>query len=314
MSFAAPLLLLLLLAIPAALAARWMLRRRARRYAVRFPALATLASAIPPVPAWRRELPLGLFCAALAALALAAARPEREVDVPLEQATIVLVSDASRSMLADDVEPSRMAAARAAAQLFLDQVPDGVRVGGVGFSDSPHTIEPPTTDHDEIRDFVDELEADGGTATGDALAVALGLLERGRRDAEDGAPGAIVLLSDGKHTLGRDPTEVARQARRARVPIYTVALGTDVGIVDTPAGPVAVPPDPETMRAIARASGGRAFVADEADELETVYEDLGSRVATRKETREVTALFAGGGLVLLIGALGLGLRGAGRLP
>ena len=113
-----------------------------------------------------------------------------------------------------------------------------------------------------------------------------------------------MLLSDGKTTTGRDPVEVARDARRARVPVYTVALGTAEGVIETPGGPLSVPPDPETMRQIARASGGRAFTASDAEGLEAVYERLGSQVGTRAEEREITAGFAAGGLVLLLGAAG----------
>ncbi|MBA2504856.1 MAG: VWA domain-containing protein [Thermoleophilaceae bacterium] len=313
MTFASPIFLLALLAVPLALLAYVLLRRRQRRYAVRFPALETLMAVMPKVPAWRRNLPVGLFLAAIAVLAIALARPEAEVDVPREQATILLVTDSSRSMLATDVEPSRLEVARDAARGFVDDLPDGVRIGVVGFSDTPHTIEAPSTDKDRARDAIDGLDADGGTGTGDALNVALGLAGEGVKPGGK-SPSAIVLLSDGKQTVGRNSEEVAAAAKRAGVPIHTVALGTSEGVVETPAGVIAVPPDPELMKAIARASGGRSFVAEEQDELKAVYDQLGSRVATRKEEREISALFAAGGLILLLGAAGFGLRSAGRLP
>jgi Ca-activated chloride channel family protein len=321
-SFASPIYLAALALVPLALAAHVVARRRARRYAVRFPGVATLAPLLPQVSAWRRRVPLALFLAALAALGLALARPHATVAVPREQAEIVLVTDVSRSMLADDVDPSRLEAARAAAQRFLQEVPDAARVGAVAFSTDPHTLEPPTDDRAEIEELLDGLSADGGTATGDALAAALEMVneddeENGqdRRGNRGRPPAAILLLSDGETTTGRDPTEVARAAKRMNIPIHTVALGTRGATIETPTGAVIpVPPDPETMREIAEVSGGRAFQAEDSDDLSRIYEGLGSRVATKTEKREITVAFAAGGGLLLAAAAAFGLRATARLP
>lgn len=313
MSFASPLFLGALALVPAVLAAHVVSRRRARRYAVRFPAVATLAPLLPRVSSWRRRLPLALFLASLAALSLALARPHATVAVPQEQASIVLVTDVSRSMLADDVQPSRLEAARSAAQRFLDQVPDQARVGIVAFSTDPHTVEPPTDDRGKVEDVLDSLSADGGTATGDGLAAALDLVDNG--PAAERPPAAILLLSDGETTTGRDPTGVARAAKRLRIPIHTVALGTSDATIETPTGVIVpVPPDPETMRQIAELSGGRAFQAEDAGDLSRIYESLGSRVATKQEEREITVAFAAGGGLLLAAAAAFGLRATARLP
>jgi Ca-activated chloride channel homolog len=311
-SFASPLFLGALVLVPLGLGAHLLARRRARRYAVRFPGVATLAPLLPRVPSWRRQAPLALFLAALAAFALAMARPHTTVAVPREQASIVLVTDVSRSMLAEDVEPSRLEAARDAAQKFLEEVPDEARVGAVAFSSDPHTVEAPTDDHDKIANLIDALSADGGTATGDALDAALQLV-----DAPGGQrpPAAIVLLSDGETTTGRDPIEIAREAKRLKVPIHTFALGSSGGVIRTPDGAlIPVPPDPETMRRIADTSGGRSFAVEDADDLAGLYRDLGSRVATEKEEREITAAFAAGGAMLLVGAAAFGVRATARLP
>jgi Ca-activated chloride channel homolog len=311
-SFASPAFLAALAIVPIAVAAHVLSRRRARRYAVRYPAVATLAPLLPRASTWRRRLPLALFLASLAALALALARPHATVAVPKEQASIILVTDVSRSMLADDVDPSRIEAARGAAQRFLEQVPDEALVGAVAFSSDPHTIEEPTDNHDDVESLIDGLSADGGTAAGDALAAALGLVDG---PAEERSPAAIVLLSDGKTTTGRDPIPVARRARELGIPIHTVALGTRGATIVTPDGSLLpVPPDPETMRRIAEISGGRAFEVDDADELGGLYEDLGSRVATETEKREITAAFAAGGLLLLIASAALDVRATARLP
>jgi Ca-activated chloride channel homolog len=311
-SFAEPAFLAALALVPLTVLAQLAGRRRASRYAVRFPGVPTLAGLVPQAPPWRRWLPLALFCAALAALALALARPHATVAVPREQSTIVLVNDVSRSMLATDVDPNRMEAARSAALRFLAQLPDGALVAAVAFSEEPHTIEPPTEDKSEVEAMIEGLAADGGTATGDALAAALALVD-GR--GEERVPAAIVMLSDGKATTGRDPLPVARAARRLEVPIHTVSLGTRGAIIEVPGGGLLpVPPDPETMRRIARLSGGRSFEVSDADELGSIYEQLGSRVATKDERREVTAAFAAGGIVLLLGAAAFGVRATARLP
>jgi Ca-activated chloride channel homolog len=307
LSFASPLFLAALLLVPLALGAQLLARRRTRRYAVRFPGVATLAPLLPRVPSWRRQAPLALFLAALAAFALALARPHATVAVPREQASIVLVTDVSRSMLADDVEPSRLEASRDAAQRFVEELPDEARVGVVAFSTDPHTVEAPTDDHEQIAGLIDTLSADGGTATGDALDTALKLVDG---PAKDRPPSAIVLLSDGETTTGRDPVEVAREAKRLKIPIYTVALGTATGTL--PNGE-SVPPDTATLKEIAERSGGSASTASEASALSAVYERLGSEVATKKEPREVTGAFAGGAALLLLLGGGLSLRWFRRL-
>jgi Ca-activated chloride channel family protein len=311
MSFQAPLFLLGLLAVPLALAALALARRRPGRYVVRFPALPTLAAVAPRGPRWRRIVPPALLCLALAGLTLALARPEATVAVPVEQASVVLVTDVSGSMSATDVEPTRLDAAKDAAEGFLDRVPDELRVGVVAFADAPNTVVRPTDDRDVVRGTIDRLRAEGGTAAGDALDSALRTL--GTREA-DSPPAAIVLLSDGATQTGRDPAEVAREAATAGVPVYTVALGTEDGVVESNGQLLRVPPDPETLQEIAELSGGSAFAAEDADALDEVYERLGSQIGTRDEKREISAGFAAAGLLLLGGSLAASLRWRGRLP
>jgi Ca-activated chloride channel family protein len=312
MSFQAPLFLLALLAIPLALGALALARRRPERYVVRFPATQTVADVLAGASRIRRIVPTALLCLALAGLAMALARPEATIAVPNERASVMLVTDTSGSMNATDVEPSRIEAATAAGDRFLDEVPDELQVGLVGYAEGTHTILRPTAEHEQVRATLDRLRADGGTATGDGLAGALDGLER---RGEDRPPAAIVLISDGATTSGRDPVDVAREARTAGIPIFTVAFGTADGTLQLPNGRTqAVPPDPESLQQIADASGGRAFTAADAGSLEEVYEDLGSQIGTREETREITAGFAGASILLLAGALGTALKWRGRLP
>ena len=316
MSFATPAWLLGLALVPLALLAYEASRRRGTRYAVRFTAVPALKMAAGSVPAWRRHVPAALALAALAALVLALAKPQKTIAVPVERASIMLVTDHSRSMSATDVEPDRLSAAQRAARTFINQLPNQVRLGAVAFSDSPDAVQTPSSDHDDTRHIVDGQVADGATATGDALQVAIDAL---RRDVQNGKrpPQAIVLLSDGKTTVGPDPVPIARAAGQLKIRIYTVALGTRDATVPNPnpfGTPLSVAPDPETLRRIAEASGGRAFTAEDNSQLSSIYKALGSQLGTRTQKKEATASFAIGGLVLLLGAAAASMRWAGRLP
>jgi Ca-activated chloride channel family protein len=239
----------------------------------------------------------------------------------VENAVIMLVTDVSGSMLASDVKPTRLVAVRRAAQTFVKGVPKGVRIGVMAFNQSPSTLQAPTSDRTEVNRALAQLASSGGTATGDALDSALSTLTR--QPGIDGKrpPAAIVLLSDGASTRGRDPRDVATRAGRLKIPIYTVALGTASGTIQVPrphnlpgTETRSVPPDPQTMIAVARASRGRAFTAEDANALATVYDRLGSQLGTRKVKREITAAFVGGALALLAVGGALSLRWFGRLP
>jgi Ca-activated chloride channel homolog len=316
MSLASPAYLAALLVLPLAISWALMQRRRRRQFAVRFPAAATVAAAGVASPSWRRHVPPLLLALAAVALVIALARPHATMAVAVERASVMLITDGSGSMAADDVAPTRLVAAQNAALRFIDRVPDDLLIGFIGYSSRPTSVLDPTDDHGAVAAAVTSLPAEGGTATGEALLVALDRLEA--RTGSDGevAPAAIILLSDGKTTEGSDPIEAARRAGELGIPIYTVALGTPEGVV-TPGpfrAPIPVPPDPESLREIAQLSEGRAFEVDESGELDRVYENLGSRIGTTREPREVTAGFAGAGLLLLLGGLATGLRWRGRLP
>jgi Ca-activated chloride channel homolog len=316
MSFAASGWLLGLLALPLIAAAYVASRHRAKRYAVRFTAVPALRLAAGTVPAWRRHLPAVLALAALAALVVALAKPQKTVAVPVERATIMIVTDHSRSMSATDVEPNRLAAAQRAARAFLNKLPSQVRVGAVAYSDAPDAVQAPSNNHDDARRIIDGQVADGATATGDALQVAIDAL---RNDKQKGKrpPSAIVLLSDGKTTTGPEPVPIARTAGQLKIPIYTVALGTRDATVPNPnpfSAPLVVGPDPETLRQISQVSGGKAYTAEDSDRLNSIYKSLGSQLGTRKKLREITSSFAIGGIMLLLGAGIASLRWAGRLP
>lgn len=311
MSFVDPYLLvvgLLVLAGAAALYAYAARRRGPGREPFAAPALAASVATAPP--GRLRHLPLALYVLAAAALVIALAKPQRTVAVPVEQATIMLVTDRSRSMSATDIPPNRLTAAKSAASTFLGQVPPRVKVGAVAFNHRARLVQVPTTDRDAVREALSGLTAEGGTATGEGLFLALASARRPALPGSQPPPAAIVLLADGKSSNGRDVLAVARQAAEAKVPVHTVVLGTRSGALP---GGGTVTTDIETLRQVAELTGGETRTADNADELDAVYQELGSRLSTRDERRQVTAAFAGGGLLLLLAGAGASLLTRGRL-
>ena len=314
MSLKDPIFLLALLLIPIGIAAARLAHARRRRFAVRLPTAGMAARLVSREPAWRRVLPPALVAASVVALAMALARPQVTVAVPVERASVMLVTDASGSMRAEDVSPTRLDAAKQAVNSFLDKAPAQMRVGLLSFASAVESVETPTTDRNVVREAASALQAGGGTATGDALAAAIEKL-RPANEAANPAPAAILLLSDGMTSSGADPVEVARQAKAKGITISTVALGTPDGTVQLAPGqwPMRVPPDPETLRAIAEVSGGEAFTADDASKLSDVYKELSSKFGTRPEKREVTAGFAGLAALLLASGTALALRRRGRV-
>jgi Ca-activated chloride channel family protein len=314
MTFAAPTYLLALLAVPLVGAALLAARGRRRRHAVRFPAAAVLAGVSGRRPLARRVLPPALLAAAAAALALAAAKPQATFAVPVQKASVMLITDESGSMSADDVSPSRLAAAESAAEGFLDNAPSSLLVGFIGYSTQTNQVLAPTQDHDQIKAALQGLQADGGTATGDALNAALDRLEAQRGKDGKRAPAAVILLSDGKTNQGSDPVAAAQRAKRLGIPVSTVALGTDDGIVVGPGGQaLSVPPDPATLQQISQITGGTFTETADAGKLSGVYKALGSKIGVKHVKREVTSSFAAAGVVLLLGGLTTGLRWRTRL-
>jgi Ca-activated chloride channel family protein len=335
-TFSSPWLLLALLLVPVVLAfALWIDRRRAR-YAVAFTNLDVLASVAPSTRStWRRWLPLALFLVALAAASTALARPRATVSTASSRATVVLLIDVSGSMRADDVKPSRIGAAQAAMYGFLDHVPPRVRVGLVSFSTTPEVLVLPTSDRSIMREGVDLLEPEAGTAIGDGLKVAVdvALSSVGRhapRNRNGKIPAAIVLLSDGAQTRGvLRPLQGAQLAKDAGIPVYTIALGTNHGSLGLgafggfggyPAPPGApgarfpVRPDPGTLRAIAQVTGGNAFRADSAEKVQNAYRKLSGAVITHTKRREISSWFAGAAAFLLLGSLAAAKVTGERLP
>jgi Ca-activated chloride channel family protein len=319
MSFAAPVLLWLLLLVPVAVALYVLMQRRRVRYAARFTNLDLLSNVVDASPGRRRHLPALFAIAALAALLVALARPQMTVAVPRDEASVVLALDSSGSMMATDVAPSRIEAAKSAATTFLEGLPQRVRVGVLSFATGASVLVTPTDDRESVLAAIDGLEAEGGTALGEAIARSVELAPEETRTADGEQLFSVLLLSDGENSIGIDPAVATEQAREAGIAIYTVALGTDEGVVHVPDDfgtlhRVEVPPDRETLRQIAQETGGRYFEAFSDADLADVYEEIGSQVAYQDDEREVTAAFAGAGAVLLVLGSALSLAWFGRIP
>jgi Ca-activated chloride channel family protein len=253
---------------------------------------------------------------------IALARPQRTVAAPERAATVMMVTDISGSMNANDVRPDRLTAAVEAAKRLTDELPETFRLGLVTFADFAEVQAPPTTDRAPVRGALERLRAEGGTAMAVGLERALELARAPVPDARGTGtrrlPAVMVLLSDGKDTQSTiSPLEVARQAEQQGVPIFAIALGTPTGEVEVHdqfggVQRIQVPPDTETLREIARITGGRYFAAPDAARLGSIYANLGTRLSSRPVEREITVAFAGGAIVLLLAGGALSLAWFGR--
>jgi len=305
-SFSRPLALAALLVIPLIVAFYYVRARQQTQFASRWGSPALLPNLIDRAPGKLRYLPLAILLVALAAMIVGVARPHAVVSVPREEATVVLAIDISRSMKAKDVEPTRLEAAKTAAKAFLEKVPKKFRVGVVSFGSRANAALPPTEDRALARASLDSLKPGEGTAIGDAIAMSAQL---GRDQVtEDGTrpPKAVLLISDGAPDGGTtQPADAARKAKSLGVPVYTVLVGTEQGVVEEelPGGlrtRIQVPPDPGVLKRVAELSGGEFFTATDDEGLKKVYEDLGSRLGHRDKSREVTDVFAGSSAALLL--------------
>jgi Ca-activated chloride channel family protein len=334
--FADPRLLWTLLVVPAVIAAYVFVQRRRPGYAVRFTNLDLLASVVERSPTWKRHIPPALFLAALAVLGVGLARPQGTVRVPRDEATVVLIIDVSGSMRADDVKPTRLQAAQSSAKTLVDSLPPRVQVGLIAFSTTVRVLASPTTDRRQVTLAIESLQAGGGTAMGDALLTGVGLVRPEAQatatpqapvdggavnaDPSKRIPATVLLLSDGANTVGQaQPLDAADISAQLDLPIYTVALGTQEGQALIPDGRGGqrlqrVPPDPDTLRAVAERTHAKFFSAPSASQLNEVYKDLGRKVGFRSERRDATHIPLAAGFVLMLLAGGLSLAWSQKLP
>jgi Ca-activated chloride channel family protein len=320
MTFDRPLALLLLLLVPA-LVALWIYQdRRRQAEAARFASLALVPNLVSRKPGRWRYVPLAVMLVALVALLVGFARPHATVKVPRKEATVVLALDVSRSMNAQDVKPTRLAAARSAASTFLDKIPESYSVALVAFGSRAVVAVPPTTDRQLVRAGLNNLQSGEGTAIGDAVLISA-LLGRRHRDADGQIPPTTVLvISDGAPQGGRVPPLVAaKRAKQLGVNVSTVLVGTPSGIVTAKlvggyTERIRVPPSPGTLQQIAKITGGDFFRARTSTALTSVYKKLATRTGHKKQDRQITDVFAGGAIILLLVGGGLSAALFRRVP
>ena len=337
MTFLWPNMLWFLLLVPALVAGYvWLLRRQ--RTGVRYASLTLIRSALGPGTKYRRHVPPALFLLGLTVAILAMARPTAVVTLPSEERTIIMVIDVSLSMKATDVEPNRLAAAQTAAKAFVQEQPKDVKIGLVEFAGTASISQPPTHNRDDLIAAIDRLDVQRHTAIGSAIIVGMaalfpeagyevatfvppgGSVREGRRgmslDQKDEKPkaaaaapvapgsykhGAIIMLTDGRRTIGPDPLDAARMAAERGVRIFTLGLGTsEGGMAGFEGMSIYMRFDEETLRGIADITKGEFFAASSADDLKRVYDKLSADYVLERKQTEISAIVTSVAAVLLL--------------
>jgi Ca-activated chloride channel homolog len=299
-----------------ALAGAYVWRQLHRKsYAMRFTNVDLLRTLAPKGLGWRRHVSAAAFLLSLLVLAMAPARPSVDKKEPLERATVMLAIDVSLSMEADDVAPNRIEAAQEAAKSFVQELPATYNLGLVSFAKAANVLVSPTKDRSAVLAGIDGLTLAESTATGEAVFTSLDAIRAVPSDGAAGAPPArIVLLSDGYRTSGRPIEDAATAASQSHVPVSTIAFGTDTGVVDIRGQMQRVPVDRLSLQQLAQKTDGHFYEAASVSELRQVYQDMGSSIGHRVESREVTQWYAAAALLLALIAASMSLLWTSRLP
>ncbi len=336
MSFIWPAMLLLLGLIPLFVVLYVRLQRRRRRLAANYGNFGLTAAAGGNKLGRRRHLPLLLFLIALTILIVAVARPQTEVSLPRIEGTVILAFDVSGSMSADDLKPTRMEAAKAAARSFVEHQPTSVQIGIVAFSDTGLSVLPPTYETADIMAAIDRLTPERGTSVANGILTSLNAIATANADPTAGyytnltptpaatptpvPPGTytsavIVLLTDGENTTSPDPLQAAQTAADQGVRIYPIGIGSPAGVTIKVNGyTVHTQLDETLLKQIAQLTNGMYYSADTAQELMAIYNNLNPQLVIKPEQTEVTALFVGAGIIVLLIGGALSLLWLGRLP
>lgn len=341
MDFVWPGMLILLGLVPALAGLLLWQQRRRRQALARSGGFGRLVQAPGRGLGRRRYLPLALFLSALAVLLFALARPRAVVSMPRLEGTVLLAFDVSGSMAAEDLQPTRMEAAKVAAGDFVQRLPPAVQAGVVAFSEGGLYIQPPTGDAEALLATITRLEPQRGTSLGQGILTAVRSITGGGEAAGEqpgaGDPNAapevfepwdippelegafdsavIVLLSDGENNMEPDPREAAQIAARYGIRIYTVGVGSPAGITLTINGfTVHTQLDEAMLEEVAALTGGAYFRAENETELQEIYANLAPQLVVRPEKVEITALLAGAGILFLLAGGVLSLVWFGRVP
>jgi Ca-activated chloride channel family protein len=307
-----------LLLVVVALAAVYVaMQVRRKKYVARFSNVELLGSFAPRRPGWRRHLTFALLLIGLAVLSVGVARPSAAVQVPRENATVILDIDVSLSMEATDVLPSRIATAKAAGKKFVSLLPARINLGLVSFGGQASLLVPPTLNRHAVKTAINGLQLQQSTAIGEAIFTSLQAIQvftKSTTAKGDSAPPArIVLLSDGTNTVGRPVSQAVAAAQKARVQVSTIAFGTQTGTVTIDGQTQQVPADDQALQQIAESTGGTFHTAHSEQELSAVYQDIGSQIGYTIRHRDISWRFMITGLLFLFAAGGTAMLWAGRL-
>lgn len=350
MNFLWPTALPLLVLLPLAAALYLFLLRRRKKHAVRYARLDVVREAAGRASGLRRHLPPTLLLCALGLLLVAIARPSAVVTLPSDERTIILAIDVSLSMRATDIDPTRIAAAQAAARTFVQEQPADVRIGIVTFAGSASVVQAPTFNREDLVAAIDRFQLQRNTAIGSGIIMSLATLfpddgidlealVLGSRSGRGGAraapldppqkaakppaapvaPGsfpsaAIILLTDGRRTTGPDTLEAAQMAAQRGVRVYTVGFGTAEGsTVGIDGMSIYMRFDEEALKAIAGITSAEYFHAASAADLTRIYERLNAKFVLDRKEIEITALFCAAALALALLAATLSVRWFRRL-
>lgn len=327
-----------LLIVPVYIAIYLLVQRRRQKYALRYASLSLVKEALGRGPGFRRHIPPILFLLGITAMSLALARPVSTVILPSQQGTVILTMDVSGSMRAEDLNPNRMEASKAAARAFVENQPKNVRIGVVSFSNSASVVQAPTADRQAVLAAINRLSMQRSTAIGSGIVTSLEAIfeEPGARPTASPrdplsapqptpaptrvprgsyASAVIVLLSDGQSNAGPDPLDVVEMAADRGVRIYTVGVGNPDGTVLRVEGrSIRVRLDEATLREIADETDGEYFRADSENNLQDIYKNLSTNLVFETEETELTAGFTGAAAVLMLAAGALSLLWFSRLP
>lgn len=329
MSFIWPLMLFSLLLVPLFVVAYFgLLRRRARKTAA-LGTMGLLQTASGQQLGRRKHLPFAIFLLAITLLLIGMARPEMVVELPRVEGTVILAFDVSSSMMAEDLEPSRMEAAKSAARGFVEKQPSTIQIGVVGFSNGGLIIQKPTNVQFDVQSAIDRLSPAGGTSLGQGIFTSLNAiagksialseeaLEGDLSTLDIGYFGSavIVLLSDGENTSAPDPLDITQLAANAGVRIFPVGIGSPEGaVVEIDGFTVATLLDEALLQEIAGLTNGSYLYAEDEAALQEIYDTIDLQLTIKGEKMEITAIIAGISLLLLLVGGGLSMLWFGRVP
>lgn len=334
MTFIWPTLLFTLICVPLLVLLYLRIQNRRSQFAARYGSLGLVQDAQGRGPGLRRHIPALFFLIGVTILIMSLARPQARVNIPRVEGTVILTFDVSGSMAADDLKPTRMEAAKAAAQAFVNNQPEGILIGVVVFSDGGISVQAPTPDREAILSTIDRLVPRRGTSIGNGILVSLNTIainagdpplmtteEQISPEATPAAPvgnytsAAIILLTDGENNETPDPLATAQLASELGVRIYTVGIGSPEGAtLEIEGFTVHSQLNEPMLRQISGLTGGQYYSAGTEDELRQIYSDLKPQFVIKPEDIEITSIFAGLSVFILLLGGAFSLLWFGRLP